>query len=279
MLWRRLIPVLLLVTAIVCAQTAPPKAAATVGQKPATKKSSKKLSKKKPPAEVKVEPPPAPPPPPTLAQQPPVAPRVTYRDGLLAIDAPNSTLGDIFGGIKRLTGATVDGPANLNDRVIVHLGPGQPREVIAALLNGSRFDYVVMGSPQQPNGISRIVLMARQGSVEPTAVAAATPTPNRPAPGRPPVANTSPDGDEEDSADSGENADTPNPQPVVAQPSQPGPVPPPMPPDQNPPAQPNQQGTPTQPKTPEQLYKELQNLERQRQQPQTPPDQPPPPPQ
>lgn len=291
---RLLIPALLAVASLLWAQTpaTPAKAPSKTTKTAAKKKNGVKGSKAKAAAKQeppKVEPPPAPVAmaPPTLAQQAPVLPRVTYQGGLLTIDAPNSTLGDILNSVKKLTNASIDGPQSLGDRVVVHLGPGQPRDVLHALLSGSRFDYVLMGTPQQPNGISKIVLIARAGGPAAPQNTAASANP-RPAqgvrrPGGTQPANTDEENDEEDSADRDENA--PQPAPPQQQQQAPNPVvPPPMPPDQNAPqnqeqnpnAQPNQPN-PNQPKTPEQLYQELQNLERQRQQPQNPNGQQPPP--
>jgi hypothetical protein len=280
------ISVALLSATLVFAQAAPkvpaeptsPKTSSS--KRTASKKSSKKIAK--PPAEVVVAAVPAPPPPPpTLAQQPPVAPRVTFQNGLLSIDAPNSTLGDILGGIRRATGAILDGPTNLSDRVVVHLGPGQPRDVMAALLGSSRFDFVVMGTPQQPNGVGRILLMARQGTTEPQPSSSANsfPAANRPIqPQRPANVNNG-DSDEEDVPDRDESSDAP-PVAPIATPDQNPVQQQQMPPEQTaPPQNPQDQNQANTPKTPEQLYRELQSLERQRQQPQNQPptnQQPPP---
>lgn len=255
------------------AQSATPATSKISGKRASIRKSSRKHSKPAPVVAAPVAPQP-PPPPPTLAQQAPVAPRVTFQNGLLFIDAPNSTLGDILNGIRRVTGATIDGPSNVNDRVIVHLGPGQPRDVMNALLSSSRFNFVVMGTPQQPNGLSRIVLMARQGTAEPPATAANNTPVARPMPQRQPVISSG-DSDEDEVPERDEETEQPPSPPTAVQPEgqytgQPQQQ---MPPDQN---APQAQGDPNQanqnaPKTPEQLYKELQDLERQRQQPQNQP--------
>ena len=266
------------------APTRPVAAPATAKSSAAPAKAAKKKSRKQAkPTPVQVETVPAPPPPPpTLAQQPPVAPNVVYKNGLLSIDAPNSTLGDILGGIRRATGVSIEGPTAIGDRMVVHLGPGEPRQIVASLLGGSRFDYIVMGSPQQPNGINKLVLLARQGGAPPVTGAVSPTMPQQQQ--RVVVANT--DEDEDDVPERDENADVPPSQPVVAQP-EPQYTGQPMPPEQNA-NQPDQQNqdpnNPNAPKTPEQLYKELQSLERQRQTP-TPtqrpqteqPPQPPPP--
>jgi len=92
----------------------------------------------------------------------PIAPQVSYKNGELTIVAHNSTLADILRAVKKQTGAEIDVPA-ANDRVVTDLGPGPAREVIADLLNGSRFNYVLLGSPEDPGALTRIVLVAKAG--------------------------------------------------------------------------------------------------------------------
>lgn len=95
---------------------------------------------------------------------PAVAPTVTYRGGQLTIIAQNSTLFDILTAVRKATGAVVDAPpASAGERVATHLGPGRPRDVLAALLNGSHFDYILLGSPQDPGGVRRLILSPRSG--------------------------------------------------------------------------------------------------------------------
>jgi hypothetical protein len=91
-----------------------------------------------------------------------VPPQVTYQNGLLTIVAANSTLGDILRAVKKQTGADIEVPS-ANDRVVTHLGPGSAREVMADLLNGSRFNYVLLGSAQDSNLLTRVVLVAKTG--------------------------------------------------------------------------------------------------------------------
>jgi hypothetical protein len=120
-------------------------------------------------------PPPAPPPPPpTLEQMPAVLPKVSFSDGMLTIVAQNSTLGDILRAVRTQTGAAVEIPPNATERVVIHLGPGAPRDVLAALLNGSRFNYVMLGSPTNPAKVDRVILTSKSGTV-PDAGAAPVP--------------------------------------------------------------------------------------------------------
>jgi hypothetical protein len=92
---------------------------------------------------------------------PAVAPQVTYQDGMLTIVAPNSTLGDILRSVRKHTSAEIEIPATASERVVTRLGPGPAREVMAELLNGSRFNYILLGSPQDASALVRVVLVAK----------------------------------------------------------------------------------------------------------------------
>lgn len=110
---------------------------------------------------------PTPPPSPlTLQQEPAMPPQVTYREGALTINAPNSTLVDILRAVRQQTGAEMDVPGNPSDRVVGHFGPGPARDVLAALLNGSRYNYVLLGSASDPNALEHLILTAQTGGGE-----------------------------------------------------------------------------------------------------------------
>jgi hypothetical protein len=212
---------------------------------------------------------------------PAAPPKVSYQNGLLSIVAQNSTLGDILRDVHKLTGASIETPPNATERVVTRLGPGAPRDVLASLLNGSAFNYVMMGSSSNPTGITSIVLTAKPvAGAAPTTAANpyqpaqsiyTAPIPVPPASVAPvvtqPVAtevDDSANADEQEAAD--ENADQV--QPEGQQPDASGVV-------QPQPGQPPQQPQPPNagPKTPEQILELL----RQQQQQQTVPPSPPPP--
>jgi len=95
-------------------------------------------------------------------QMPPRPPKVTYLDGQLTIFAENSSLADILSAVRSQTGVVIDlPPGSGSDRVASQMGPGPARDVLAALLNGSRFDYIMIGSPSNPAGVEHIILIPR----------------------------------------------------------------------------------------------------------------------
>jgi hypothetical protein len=129
-------------------------------------------TKKKAVAQAQQQPDPAPvppPPPPTPEQLPAIAPKLTYQNGVLTIIAQNSTLGDILRDVHSKTGAAIDLSGTASERVVGQFGPGSPREVLASLLNGSRFNYVMVGTPANPDSVAQVILTAKTGGETPPA--------------------------------------------------------------------------------------------------------------
>jgi hypothetical protein len=176
-----------------------------------------------------------------------VAPHVTFQGGQLTIVAPNSTLGDILRAVRKLTGAEMEIPASATERVVTNLGPGPAPGIVAELLNGSHFNYVLLGSPSDANTLTRVVLVAKSGPDTAPAPPAQTPVANGVSLPPPVVAEAPPetaDADATDDAD--DNAD----QNAAEAEQQPAP------------------GTPadTAVKTPQQLLQEMQQRQLQMQQ-------------
>jgi hypothetical protein len=82
-----------------------------------------------------------------LDQIPSTAPQVDFKNSQLTIVSRNSTLGDILRAVHTQTGAGIEMPSNSTERVVGYFGPGPARDVLASLLNGSHFNYVLLGSP------------------------------------------------------------------------------------------------------------------------------------
>jgi hypothetical protein len=121
----------------------------------------------------------------------PAAPaKVSLQGGLLTITAQNSTLGEILRDVRKLTGAVIEIPPGLgaNERVVTHIGPGAPRDVLAVLLNGSSFNYVMVGSNTDPGAVASVILSAKPsapGDPQPPIQTAANAYETSPAPMRP----------------------------------------------------------------------------------------------
>jgi hypothetical protein len=108
--------------------------------------------------------------------------QVTYQNGLLTIDADDTTLADVLRLIALKTGATIEIPPGTGtERIIERAGPGPAKDVIAHLLDGSSFNFVIVSSVENPQDPAQVLLSVQK--VEPTvpgpasAVAAASPSP------------------------------------------------------------------------------------------------------
>ena len=101
----------------------------------------------------------------SMYQMPSKPPQVSYQNGLLSIVAENSSLGDILREVHRSTGAAIDVPPNATERVVAHIGPGPARDVLASLLNGSAFNYVMLGSETDPTTLASVMLTMKAGGV------------------------------------------------------------------------------------------------------------------
>ncbi|MBI2678920.1 MAG: hypothetical protein HYX28_09070 [Candidatus Koribacter versatilis] len=215
--------------------------AKTAAAKPFTTKAKGKNGKHQAQAEQPVQAPP----PPKPEQLPPTRPTVTFNHGKLSILANNSTMADVLNSVRAQTGAQFEmGGVSSADRVYAKLGPGAPKDILAALLDGSRFNFAIVGSPTDPALVARVVLMPKAGAPSATETTVAS----NPVP-RPMVQRPDPD---EQSDEEGPPEDAPAEEIQQAQPEQ---------------QQPQQeQQQPGQVKTPEQLLQELQQMQQQQQQ-------------
>ncbi len=103
-----------------------------------------------------------------MDQIPATPAKVSYQGGLLTISAQNSTLGEILRDVRKVTGASIEIPSGpgAGERVVTHLGPAAPLEVLAGLLNGSSFNYVLLGSSSDPTAILSVILSPKPGAGE-----------------------------------------------------------------------------------------------------------------
>jgi hypothetical protein len=168
---------------------------------------------------------PSPPPP---AEQPANAANVDFKNGLLSVHAQNSSLIGILNQVQHQTGLVVEGLTH-DQRIYGQYGPGNISTTLSALLDGSGYDFVIVG-----NGSShtppRLIL-------SPPGAVGAGPTP-QPAPA---VVEAHPPAD-----------DTETPPPVTSEGDAPQ-----AEEDQGGPADPT---APPQPKTPQQIFNEMRRM-------------------
>lgn len=123
---------------------------------------------------------------------------VSFRNGLLAIRANKVTLSQVLYAVQQRTGAEVAIAAGAEqEKVVVNLGPAPAPEVLAALLNGSKFNFLILSSANNPQQLDRVILSPRGESMimplqAQQADDAVDEEPARPAPVEPAAANAVP---------------------------------------------------------------------------------------
>jgi hypothetical protein len=85
--------------------------------------------------------------------------QVSYNNGLLWVDARKATLAEVLYQIHLRTGADIPIPAGAEqEKVVMSAGPGPARDVMASLLNGSRFNFVIVGAAQDQKVLRSVIL-------------------------------------------------------------------------------------------------------------------------
>jgi len=100
---------------------------------------------------------PAPAPPPV---KPPL--EVLFQSGLLSISSNKASLSEILSAVRERTGAEIAIPAGAEqEKVMAEIGPAPAPEVLAHLLNGTQFNFLILSSPTTPGALDRVILTAR----------------------------------------------------------------------------------------------------------------------
>jgi hypothetical protein len=87
---------------------------------------------------------------------------VTFRDGLLAIKADKATLSEVLLAVQQRTGAEVSvAPGADQEKVVVDIGPAPAPEVLAQLLHGSNFNFLILSAAKDPKQLDRVILTPR----------------------------------------------------------------------------------------------------------------------
>jgi hypothetical protein len=103
---------------------------------------------------VKITPPPAPPQPPPLV--------VSFSRGQLTVNSNKASLSEVLFAIHQRTGAEIAIPAGAEqEQVVVALGPAPAPEVLSHLLNGSKFNFLILSAANDPNMLDRVILTNR----------------------------------------------------------------------------------------------------------------------
>jgi len=87
--------------------------------------------------------------------------QVSFHDGLLGIHANKVTLSQVLFAVQQSTGAEIAIPPGAEqERVVADIPAAPAPEVLAQLLNGSNFNFLIL-SGQDPRELDRVILTAR----------------------------------------------------------------------------------------------------------------------
>lgn len=87
---------------------------------------------------------------------------VTFRDGLLGIRANKVTLSEVLFAVQQRTGAQVAIAAGAEqEQVVADIAPAPAPEVLARLLNGSKFNFLILSGANDPQRLDRVILTPR----------------------------------------------------------------------------------------------------------------------
>jgi hypothetical protein len=97
---------------------------------------------------------------------------VSFQDGLLSINSTKANLSEVLFAVHERTGAEIEIPAGAEqDQVAADFGPGPAAEVLAHLLNGSKFNFMILSSATDPQGLDRVILTPRSEASPPVRMA------------------------------------------------------------------------------------------------------------
>jgi hypothetical protein len=101
-----------------------------------------------------------------LSVSTPVPPKpallVSFQGGLLSINSNKANLSEVLYAVHEQTGAEIAIPAGAEqEQVVVELGPAPAPEVLAHLLNGSKFNFLILSSATDPHALDRVILSSR----------------------------------------------------------------------------------------------------------------------
>jgi hypothetical protein len=87
---------------------------------------------------------------------------VSFQDGLLSIASNKANLSEVLFAVHERTGAEIAIPAGAEQEVVVgEFGPAPAAEVLAHLLNGSKFNFLILSSSSDPRAVDRVILSPR----------------------------------------------------------------------------------------------------------------------
>jgi hypothetical protein len=109
---------------------------------------------------------------------------VEYANGRLRIRTNSkANLSEVLYEVHRRTGADIPIPAGAEqEQVVTDIPPSAPRDAVAMLLNGSHFNFIIVGADGDPSALKRVILSPKgaEGASQPIIYTGNTPVESGP---------------------------------------------------------------------------------------------------
>ncbi len=90
---------------------------------------------------------------------------VSFKAGKLTINSNKASLSEVLFAVHQRTGADIAIPAGAEqEKVVAQIGPGSAPEVLSRLLTGTRFNFLILSTENDPGTLDRVILSARPDS-------------------------------------------------------------------------------------------------------------------
>lgn len=95
----------------------------------------------------------------------PTPPIAQLTDGKLTIRATGQELSAVLDAVGLATGIAVDvPPGSQPEPVFMNLGPAPVKQALVALVEGTQYNYIIVGSPVDPAVVKQLILSARSSA-------------------------------------------------------------------------------------------------------------------
>lgn len=102
---------------------------------------------------------PVPPPPPQKKVE------ISFQDGRLGLTSNKASLAEVLNELRARIGAEIIVPPGAEQEVVaVSIAPSSPREAISRLLDGSRYNFIIVGTDADANQVERVVLSPKNNA-------------------------------------------------------------------------------------------------------------------
>jgi hypothetical protein len=102
----------------------------------------------------------------------PASPIAQLTDGKLTIKASGQDFTSVLESVRSVTGFTIEKPSSADSEpVFLSVGPTSVADALVALLSGTNYNYIIVGSEQDSQAVKRLILTDRTGSAPATLVA------------------------------------------------------------------------------------------------------------